>query len=523
MISMDKVVKPIFFLLQVFIISISAELTEPTTNLPPFVDNSIHKAFRPIFNQAGTSCSQATAVGYIYTYEINCQRGLSADVPQNQYPYDFIFNFLNRGKSAQSTDPRMGWELIRDIGIPSVADYGGFGLGKYSQWISGYPIYLKGMENRLKEVFSIKICSAKDLLTAKQWLLNHGNGFTTGGCLEFSGSVHDMQIVTLPDSSLDYNKAIVRFGKTGGHTMAIVGYNDSVRYDYNNDGKFTNDIDINNDGIVDIKDWEIGAMLMVNSWGLSWGDNGRAYVMYKLLLDSASHGGIWGPYLGGIRLYDEPIIKPSIAMKFSISHPERSKIKIVAGSSTDTASLTNPKTIPLSSIIYFSGGPFPMQGINNEPLEFGLDCSKLLIDPEDSTRAFYLSIYAGDKRGILHKISLMDYTSTPFTEYLYPHENVILDSGTTYFKIIRPASAQSISKRPKPPATHNISSSFQIKNGIITVLNYNNFVKIFSLDGKTVMSLLQVNSKSTIDISRFKNGVYFLVYQHGCLKLPVKM
>ena len=33
--------------------------------------------------------------------------------------------------------------------------------------------------------------------------------------------------------------------------MTIVGYNDSIRFDYNGDGKYTNDVDQNEDGIID--------------------------------------------------------------------------------------------------------------------------------------------------------------------------------------------------------------------------------------------------------------------------------
>ena len=48
--------------------------------------------------------------------------------------------------------------------------------------------------------------------------------------------------------------------------MTIVGYDDAVKLDFNGDGQFTNDIDINGDFIVDMNDWEIGALIVVNSW-----------------------------------------------------------------------------------------------------------------------------------------------------------------------------------------------------------------------------------------------------------------
>ena len=65
--------------------------------LPSRVDNSVHRFFRPIFNQGDGSCSQASGVGYTYTYEINRKRGLSASLPENQYPTHFTYNYLNYG------------------------------------------------------------------------------------------------------------------------------------------------------------------------------------------------------------------------------------------------------------------------------------------------------------------------------------------------------------------------------------------------------------------------------------------
>jgi len=54
-------------------------------------------------------------------------------------------------------------------------------------------------------------------------------------------------------------------------SLTICGYNDSIRYDYNNDGQCTNDIDINNDRKVNVRDWEIGGFKFTNSIGHYWG------------------------------------------------------------------------------------------------------------------------------------------------------------------------------------------------------------------------------------------------------------
>ena len=65
--------------------------------------------------------------------------------------------------------------------------------------------------------------------------------------------------------------------------MTFLGWNDSIRWDYNGDGQYTNDIDINGDGDVTMKDWEIGGVILANSWGDDWADSGFCYVMYNVL------------------------------------------------------------------------------------------------------------------------------------------------------------------------------------------------------------------------------------------------
>jgi C1A family cysteine protease len=88
---------------------------------------------------------------------------------------------------------------------------------------------------------------------------------------------------------------IIQWGNSPNHAMTIVGYNDSIRWDYNNDGQYTNHIDINLDGVVDLKDWEIGGFKMANTYGSisGWGDEGFSYMTYKSVADGFQQGGIW--------------------------------------------------------------------------------------------------------------------------------------------------------------------------------------------------------------------------------------
>jgi hypothetical protein len=73
-------------------------------DLPAAVDNSTQIYMRPVFQQDGLSCGQASSIGYNFTYEMSRERNISASQAQNQYPTHFAWNFMNG--PAQHADPQ---------------------------------------------------------------------------------------------------------------------------------------------------------------------------------------------------------------------------------------------------------------------------------------------------------------------------------------------------------------------------------------------------------------------------------
>ena len=61
-----------------------------SSELPQSVDNSLSKYFPPLIDQKGGSCAQASAIGYMYTYEMNrlLDRDASA-YPANRFSYQY--------------------------------------------------------------------------------------------------------------------------------------------------------------------------------------------------------------------------------------------------------------------------------------------------------------------------------------------------------------------------------------------------------------------------------------------------
>lgn len=413
--------------------------------LPSSINNSTNKAFRPVFNQAGGSCAQASGVGYIFTYEINCQRGFASDVLQNQYPYDYTYNFLNNGDGNTGTNSINGWNIIKATGIPNAQDYGGFGLSKHTRWVSGYEVYLRGMENRLKEYFYISIRKPEDIERMKQYLMDRENGSSEGGCFTFGADADGLQLVNLANGTPEEGKKVlVRFGSGGGHAMTIAGYNDQVRYDYNRDGKYTNDIDLNNDGKIDVRDWETGAALLINSWGSRWGNGGKVYIMYKVLADPDNAGGIYNNQLYSIKLYDDKIIKPRLTFKLSLTHTDRSKIRVRAGFSNSISATAPSVTKNFSNAFSYCGGKFPMQGATSAPIEVGLDISDLLDKATGTEAACFLQIESKGGTGKVLNLSMIDYSGEQPIEYYCTDTDVNIPTGIMYLKIIKPATSLKI-------------------------------------------------------------------------------
>jgi hypothetical protein len=410
--------------------------------LPSSVDNTTSDAFRPIFNQRGGSCAQASAIGYVFTYEINTLRGLAADNNENRYPYDFTYNFCNSGSGSNGSMPSQGFDIAVDLGIPTAEVYGGFGLGDHDRWVSGYDVYYNGMANRASDNFRIDVSTEEGINTMKEWFDNHGTGDENGGCLVYCYNSSGSDIENLPSASAHAGKKVYTlFGSGGGHAVTIAGYDDDICYDYNGDGQYTNDIDITGDGQVGVEDWENGATLMVNSWGGSWSNSGKIWVMYRLCALDRDDGGMWSNRLYGMNVQEE-YVQPEMTFKTTIEHDRRSSIRIRAGVSNNISATSPSETIDWSKAFNYAGGSNPMGGNGNEIIEIGLDVSPLLDEITGTSAKFFLRIDSKGGSGQVENFSLIDYTSGSPVETVCDQTNVTIDAGssnspeTTYLSIV---------------------------------------------------------------------------------------
>jgi len=318
--------------------------------------------------------------------------------------------------------------------------------------------YEADMNNRVKDYFAIDVSTPEGLETLKHWMYDHLEGASDGSIVNFAAGVSDVFNMT-------YDNKIIEWGHSVNHAMTFVGWDDNVSYDFNNDGNITNDVDINNDGTVDMKDWEKGALIMVNSWGTYWGNNGKAYVMYKLLAEPAENGGILSGKVFGIHVNDTQT--PQLIMKVKISHTSREKIKISAGISPNTTD-TEPEFELDFPLFSKQGGDYPMNGTDSIPLEIALDVSSLLSYVNSGEEAkFFLKLTEDDissvGSGQIYDFSIKDNLGNEFVCSQY---NVAInDNSVTLMSVIASAtfSAPEITTSSLPDGEANTIYSYQME------------------------------------------------------------
>ena len=425
------------------------------TNLPPVADNSGQPYLRPVFRQAGSSCGQASTVGYNFCYEINRLRQLPSDTSLNTYPDHFTYNFMN------ATEPYYGegvsyfhtFDILYDAGNPTEAVYGPITLEDNYYWMSGYEKYYNAMKNRLGSVRSIHAGTPEGLDILKHWIHNHHEGSAIGGVASFYAGMN--YIAHLPPASPEAGKSVITtWLPTASHAMTIVGYNDSIRFDRNGDNMFTNHLDINNDGIADMKDWEIGGLKFVNSYGPDWENNGFCYMLYSTLAADYGQGGIWNNSVHV--LFPDTAYTPGLTISAKVKYNKRGRIRITAGVSTDTSVFYPEKELQFT-VFNYQGGDYYMTGSrlpDGKTLELGLDVTPLLsyIHPGQPARIFLIIDEADPDQGgegLILEFSAISYlTGSPVTFSGDETPVAIADNGRTLVSAI-------IQVQSDPPVIHS--------------------------------------------------------------------
>ncbi|NQV01232.1 MAG: hypothetical protein HQ542_01180, partial [Bacteroidia bacterium] len=430
-----------FILSNVPLLELPDSYKGPNAPLVPLsVDNSTQPYFRPITTQSGFECGQSAGVAFNFTYEIDRLRGVAANNTNNQYPTHFVWNFLNDGYNYTGASFFDSWEIVRACGTMNVTDYGGtLNSGGEKRWISGYNVYYNGMHNRLTSVKGIRVDNPEGLQTLKYWLWDHLEGSAVGGVANFYAKYYSSVPTVFPAGTPEAGKYVQTYwGPSPSHAWTVCGYNDSVRFDYNNDGQYTNNIDITGDGLVDMHDWEFGGLKFANGYaGTGWCNQGFCYLMYKTLADDIGYGGIWEHTVYVVDVKESS--DPQLTMKVTMKHTSRNKLKVTVGMSTNV-SATTPDYVYEYPIFNNQGGPYYMQGGTSEAdktIEFGLDLTPLLSELVSGQMAkYFLQVEEDDpgntSPGEIIQMAVIDYTgSSPQTITCATTPMTLVNNGIT--------------------------------------------------------------------------------------------
>ena len=429
--------------------------------LPSAVDNSTLPFMSPIYHQSALECGQSASIVYTFSYEMNCRRGTDNNSNARRYPSHFAWNFCNGG-SSRGVSFMDTWQVIRTAGTPTISQWGGSAYyGGATRWASGYSLYYNAMRNRIVEFCAIPTDTEEGILTLKHWLDNHLRGDEYGGLANFYSTHvpngHEM-LHQIPEGTPHAGMWIVpNFQSNVNHGQTIVGYDDSICWDYNGDGRYTNDEDLNHDGVIDVHDWEVGAVIFCNSFGTEFANAGYSYLPYRKLAELPAQGGIWNACVYVVDVKDE--VSPRLTYKATISHTCRGRLKLMAGVATNV-NATRPENTIEWGVFNFQGGEHYMQGDSTEEqrtLELGLDVSRLLefVTPGQPAK-FFFEVVENDpndvSNGVVVSFSLMDYQGLLPTEAACAQTNIpIVNNDTTFMSVMSSVDFTRPQMSPEPP------------------------------------------------------------------------
>jgi Bacterial Ig domain/Calx-beta domain len=355
-------------------------------DLPSGVDNSKLKYWRSIFNQSGGSCVSASITGYQMTYMVGIQKDWDVNASNDRKfsPY-FTYNMVNDGVDNGSNWGET-YGVLEDHGACTETDWStvsGVGLRKWPY--ANDDIWRRAL--RYKTTWGSFSMSGSSyyagMLTMKQLLAN-------GYVMTFGCDVNGFVAVNIPDDPNTSNddgvvgQKICRYAKVhnSGHSMTIVGYNDDIW------------CDINQNGFVD--PGEKGAVKYANSWGSGgYWNSGYGWMSYDALKATSEVSG-WTvptdrtPAFWGTIYWTVPRIDytPRMVAVMQVKHKSRNDMTLYVGKGN--AGAATPSTTFYFDALSGDGGAYCFDGNTNTDLvgKFVLDMEGVSPDLNTQKRYF---------------------------------------------------------------------------------------------------------------------------------------
>lgn len=405
--------------------------------LPSSVDLSLSESFPCVGNQGSVgSCTAWASTYYQFGYQVASMNSWDAkNDPTKQFSPKWTYNLCNNGINKGSLYATI-YSVLANQGAVRYSEFAPSGVAtraEYGTWYLDTEGMKRALQYRISDYehlcfadveASTPITNSKSAcLNVMKSLLNSGNVLTFQ--TDF-GEWDYMKLSSQYNSALNGQYVCIKHydpdDKWSGHAMAIVGYDDNISYDLNEDGI--------------IQNYEKGAFKIVNSWGKRYGNDGYMWVMYDALnrVSNATNQNvpnrepIFDDYAYNIITVEEYPL--DLVAEVTISQSCRNQIKLKLGQSeTD---ITTPQYTQ-NTLFNYSGGAYNYSGLSTTPMEatFAFDYGNLC-NSEITRKNYYISIndlYSGNSTHIKN-IKLIDSTGKTVTN---DNVNDIFDRGTKLY------------------------------------------------------------------------------------------
>lgn len=256
--------------------SISASADSNT--LPESVDNSESIYFPEIGNQGDQgACVCWAQVYYQFTYMMN--RSMNVETtPENTFSPTFNYNFSNGGR-GQGTWEVDVYGIMKEIGNVPLSTVP-HNIKEYNDWFATEEIWQEAMKYRIKDYTIFKdIGTENSQITSPDDtdLYNIKKLLSEGEVLAVTTYISSWDVERIkahpdaPENDKYVDEYVVRLcdGTSERHRLALVGYNDNIWTDINENGKIDNG--------------EMGALKIANSWGTDRHNEGFMWIAYDAL------------------------------------------------------------------------------------------------------------------------------------------------------------------------------------------------------------------------------------------------
>jgi PKD repeat protein/C1A family cysteine protease len=352
--------------------------------LPTGLDNSTLPWFPPVRSQGSIGSCVAWASAY---YQMTYMNAMAKGVPVNTgdnaniYTPKWVYNMINDGVDGGSYFS----DAYNVIARHGAARWSEFPYDyNFLEWSLDTNIWKNAIRSRTQPVTYITQASTTGMDQIKQLLTN-------GYILVMGTYITSWQFTSIkddpatPEDDAAVGKAVAYWlnGAVGGHAMTIVGYNDAIW------------TDMNNNNVVDAG--EKGALRIANSWGNWWNDGGFTWLAYDALKSVSAVPG--APSTGRVAAFQSDRVyvlnvkqnyEPKLIAEFTVNHLKRSQMALSGGVSDPTA--TAPTTVSSFNGLYMQGGPLAFNGSTMAvDGTFAVDMTEL-VPATTGTKSYYLQL-----------------------------------------------------------------------------------------------------------------------------------